>query len=264
VVVGATGGIGQRIAVRLVENGYSVCAIGRSPERVQAVKEALEFTNGGHLAFSLPPYPLICAHEIDLSSDLIDFDLVDIFSSLPRIDLLVVAHGASATPAAFDCIDVQEYRRVMDIDVWGTCVAIQRALGQMTEHGGSIVLLSSFHVAGTYPFRAVYNMAKNSISGLAKSLCCEYASYGINVNCIAPGQVYGDRSAEFVEKHYQTHGRDLYRKWARRAPGGRIVDPEDIAHTVLWLAKTKAVNGQTIYVDHGVTASNHYDGYEVQ
>jgi len=264
VVVGATGGIGQRIAVRLVENGYSVCAIGRSHERVQAVKEALDFANGGNLAFSLPPYPAIEAHVVDFSDDHFDSTLMEICHRLEEIDLLVVAHGASATPAAFDCVDMHEYRRVMDIDVWGTCVAIQRVLVHMTHTGGSIILLSSFHVAGTYPGRTVYNLAKHSISGLVQSLCCEYARYGINVNAIAPGQVTGERSDAFVEKHFRTHGQDLREKWAQRAPAGKIVDPEDIANTVLWLAKVKAVNGQTIYVDHGVTASNHYDGYGVQ
>jgi gluconate 5-dehydrogenase len=261
VVVGSTGGIGERIAVRLVENGFSVCAIGRSRERLKEVKSCLEFANGGNLAFSLPPHPKITTARVDFN-EWAGSGITAALLDIGRIDLLVLAHGASASPAAFDCINLQEFRRVLETDVWGSIVTCQEVVGRMKAQGsGSIVLLTSFHVSGTYPYRTVYNLAKNSISGLAKSLCCEYAKYGININAIAPGQVDGERSDAFVEAHWIESGRDLKKKWQRLAPACQIVDPEDIAHTVLWLTKAKSVNGQTIFLDHGVTASNYYDGY---
>jgi NAD(P)-dependent dehydrogenase (short-subunit alcohol dehydrogenase family) len=181
VVTGATGGIGERISIRLLENGYSVCAIGRDVDKLKSCKEQLDFAAGAWQAFSAPPHPKSWYYPWSAWGNIKTFR--SFLEQLPRIDLLVCAHGASASPAVFECITYDDYRAVHDTDVWYTIETCQEVLPYMVrQKSGSVTILSSFHVRGTYPFRTVYNTAKHAVVGLTESLCVEYAKYGIKVN----------------------------------------------------------------------------------
>jgi 2-hydroxycyclohexanecarboxyl-CoA dehydrogenase len=179
-----------------------------------------------------------------------------------KINLLVCAHGASARPFPFQDISVEEYSRVMNTDVLGTLGCCQEVVPIMKGAGnGSIVLISSFHIRGTYPYRTVYSLAKSGVSSLARSLCVEHAKYGININCIAPGQVDNQRSHTIAEDILKTTGQNVVPMWKSRMPSGKLVDSEDIATAVQFLANCPSINGQTIYLDGGATSSLWYQGH---
>jgi len=118
--------------------------------------------------------------------------------------------------------------------------------------GGSITMLTSFHVHGTYPGRLVYANSKAAISQMAKALCCDYARDGIRVNALALGQVEGPRTDSFGDLD------DM----KARSPAGKLVDNDDIYCALCMLMGCKAINGQTITADHGVTASLWHQPYE--
>ena len=261
IVTGATGGIGSTVATRLVEAGYSVMGLGRDQTKLDEMCANLHFTKAGWEGFRPPPYPMTATHVDNHMADTAVAVQKAYQDMGERIDLLVCCHGESPKPMKVLDLDYEEWLRMMMGDVWHSVEACQMVLPYMRDNVGSIVLLSSFHVTGTYPGRAAYNMAKHAIVGLTQSLCCDYAKYGININCIAPGQVDGPRSQGFVGRAFEDDGKDLMKLWKARAPAGKIVQEDDIAQTVIWLAKTKAVNGQTIVIDHGVTASNYYEAF---
>lgn len=261
VVVGATGGIGQVIARRLMEAGYSVCAIGRNKGKLDKTIEVLQYAQGAHAAFS-PPAPDLLSFQLSLESRR---EITKVFNTIRciwgKINLLVCAHGAEPNPTEFTDIDAAEYRRVMEVDLYGTWACCQEVIPTMIrqESHDSIVLLSSFHARGTYPRRAVYALAKSGVSALTRSLCVEYAKCDININCIAPGQVANQRSIDIARKIQEETGENPYNKWCERAPSGELVNPEDIATTVEYLANCPSINGQTLFIDGGATASLWYE-----
>jgi len=91
-----------------------------------------------------------------------------------------------------------------------------------------------------------YAASKAGLIGLTKSAAKEMASRNISVNCIAPGYISTDMTDNLSEK--------VKEELIKRIPLGRIGNPEDIAHTVLFLCanETKYITGQTITVDGGM------------
>jgi 2-deoxy-D-gluconate 3-dehydrogenase len=163
-----------------------------------------------------------------------------------RLDALVANHGVIVRRPAEE-LDLDDWQRVIDVNLTSVFVLCQEAAERMPD-GGAIVLLASqlafFGGVGT----AAYSASKGGIVQLAKSLSNEWASRGIRVNCIAPG---------FVETD-MTEGLPPERRAEidRRIPMGRFGDPGEVAAAIVWLVSPEAsyVTGAVLPVDGGYLA----------
>lgn len=249
-VSGATGGIGSVITERLWLEGYSILALGYSPTKVNALNDWFyEHQRGKQYGFAL-------AMDLHQHADLwrIHNLLQSTLKDTP-LTLLALCHGAAPAPGPALHAEMT-LRRVMEIDVFGTYALCALASRYMTEQRqGSIVVLSSIHSRMTYPARVPYATAKAALGGMARALAVELGSHNVRVNAICPWQVRGERSQRFADAMRGETGENLYELYKQRSPMRRLIEPEEIAETILWLTRTPSVTGQEIVLDSGVSSS---------
>lgn len=163
--------------------------------------------------------------------------------------------------ATFEDYELEEWRRVMSINLDGMFLVAQAVGKHMHSHahGGSIVQTSSIYGAMASDPRiyvgsrykghainnpAVYAASKAGVIGLTRWLATYWAAKNIRVNTLAPGGVHDTENETFV------------RKYSNRVPMGRMARREELAGAVLYLVSDASsyVTGQTLLVDGGLSA----------
>jgi 3-oxoacyl-[acyl-carrier protein] reductase len=236
VVIGAARGIGRAIALRLVEEGARV-VIGDTLER-DGRATAEQLARAGETLF-------VSADVADKTS--VDRLIETTLARFGRIDILVQNAGIYPLTLLPD-IPVEEWDRVLAVNLRGCFLALQACIPAMRAQGyGRIVLTSS--ITGprvTSPGHGHYSASKAGINGLIRAAALELAPHGITVNGVEPGNIVTEgatagRSPEFIAA------------MERSVPLGRLGTPQDVAHAVLFLASDEAayVTGTTIIVDGG-------------
>ncbi len=161
------------------------------------------------------------------------------------IDVLICSAGISLTGMIMDTTD-EEYRRVMDTNVYGPFAAIRAALpGMFWRRRGCILTVSSIWGQRGASCEAVYSASKAALIALTQAAAGEAASAGVRVNCIAPGLIDTDMNRRLSE----TDVRDL----AEEIPLGRMGTPEEVAETAFFLCGDSAayITGQVLSVNGG-------------
>jgi NAD(P)-dependent dehydrogenase (short-subunit alcohol dehydrogenase family) len=235
VVTGAAQGIGRAIADGLAAEGARIVVAD-----VQGARDAAAAYDGG------------VGVAVDVSSEAEVAAMVDqVVEHAGRIDVLVNNAGlyASLPMGPFDAISVDEWRRVMDVNVLSMFLTCRAVVPVMREHGGGkIVNISS----GT-PFRGVpyllhYVTSKGAIVAFTRSLARELGKDRVLVNCVAPGFTM----TEGVKQHP-----DVVEKLRDVSIAARTIQrdqtPEDTVGAVVYLAGPSSdfVTGQTIVIDGG-------------
>jgi 3-oxoacyl-[acyl-carrier protein] reductase len=235
-VIGGARGIGAAIAERLLEEGARV-VIG--DELLDEGSAAARRLSGRSEAMFVPA---------DVSrQDAIDPLVETTLQRFGRVDILVQNAGIFPYTMLPD-IAVEEWDRVLGVNLRGCFLAIQACAGPMrAQRYGRIVLTSS--ITGprvSSPGHAHYAASKAGINGLIRAAAIELAPHDITVNGVEPGNILtegiqAERSAEYISA------------MARSVPLGRLGTPLDVAHAVLFLASDEAayITGTTIVIDGG-------------
>jgi NAD(P)-dependent dehydrogenase (short-subunit alcohol dehydrogenase family) len=132
------------------------------------------------------------------------------------------------------------WKWILEVNVHGTMICAQAVLPGMVERrAGRIINFGSIAGVGGLPNWTAYAAAKGAIIAFTKSLACEVGEYGITVNCISPGAIYGEHRGDW------TRG-----TWLRR--GG---EPEEVAALAAFLASDEAgyITGANHMIDGGRT-----------
>ncbi len=149
----------------------------------------------------------------------------------------------SVVSAPFD-----EFRRKIDVDLFGTWLGVHYAVPEMIKRGGgSIINASSINALKGGKGRAAYTAAKGAITALTRSMAMDFAQHRIRVNAIAPGSTQTERilarrvgnpKPEMAERHLLG-----------------LLDPIDVAYAVLYFAseESRRTTGQILAVDSGYT-----------
>jgi NAD(P)-dependent dehydrogenase (short-subunit alcohol dehydrogenase family) len=235
VVTGAAQGIGRAIADALAAEGARIVVAD-----LQGADEAAASYPGG----------------VGLTVDVADEAAVDemVEETLERcggLDVLVNNAGlyASLAMRPFTEIPLEEWRRVMDVNVASMFLTCRAAVPAMRERGGgTIVNISSGTPFRGVPFLLHYVTSKGAIVAFTRALAKEVGRDGIRVNCVAPGFTMSDGVKEHPEVIEQLRDVSVAARTIQRDQ-----DPEDVVGAVTYLAgpTSSFVTGQTIVIDGG-------------
>ena len=178
-------------------------------------------------------------------------DVVDrIVVGYGRLDILVNLAGAQDRGTLYE-VDVDEWRKVMEISTTGILLGTRAVIPPMTETGGgAIVNLSSMAGKFAGEYGSAYAMSRAGMLHFTRASAIQLAKFGIRCNSVLPGWVH----TPFTEHIYEV---DSERDWrSERVPLGRWGEPEEIANAVCFLASDEAsyITGSELLVDGGVTA----------
>jgi 3-oxoacyl-[acyl-carrier protein] reductase len=235
-VTGGSRGIGAEIVRRLAADGAAV-AFTYGASAVDAEKLVAEVAAGGGRAVAIQADsgdPEQVARSVD-----------ETVAQLGGLDVLVNNAGV-AYISDVESVTLEQFDRLVAINVKGVFVAIQRALPHLGE-GGRIINIGSINaerVPG--PGLSIYAMSKGAVAGLTRGLARELGPRGITVNNVQPGPVATDMNPE--EGEFADSLREVMAL-------GRYGHPRDIASVVSYLAGPEAayVTGANWNVDGGFT-----------
>jgi gluconate 5-dehydrogenase len=250
-VTGAAMGLGRLFARTLAAAGVKVvCA----DVDVNSLKKSVsDIKSAGHDALALRA-------DVSLSEDVEKLVHATV-SEYGKLDIAVNNAGIITAPCRFHEIKLEDWNRLMAIDLTGVFLCMKQELKAMKD-GGKGVIVNIASVAGLrgvspeHQPRANYVAAKHGVIGLTKQAALEYATHNIRVNAIAPGWFSGtDLNRERVQEKTES---DIALQKKRNAfvPMERKGTLDELKGLVLYLASDASsyVTGQVFAIDGGVTA----------
>jgi NAD(P)-dependent dehydrogenase (short-subunit alcohol dehydrogenase family) len=239
VVTGGSRGIGFHIARMLLAENANVAICGRKQEGLDSA--AAQLGKPDRLM-------TVCAHVG--KEDEVEGLFEKTLAKFGRLDALVNNVGMNMITGVTDA-DPSLWRKIIDTNLTGTFLCARKA-GQImrSQNKGKIVSITSLAAHRASPAMGVYGIAKAGIEMMTKVLAQELAPHNINVNAVAPGMVRTDFSKPFWSNP------DVYPNIVKSIPLGRIAEPTDVAHPVLFLCSEGSdfITGQTLLVDGGASA----------
>ena len=173
-----------------------------------------------------------------------------------KLDVLVNNAAISGPNKPTHEIDVEEWEKLMGINVRGVFFCTKHAIPVMKERGGgSIINLSSIYGIVSAPDIPAYHASKGAVRLMTKTDALLYAKDGIRVNSIHPGYVWTPLVAQLGEE--SPEGVEGFRKKLDALhPIGHVGEPEDIGYGAVYLAsdESKFVTGSELVIDGGYTA----------
>lgn len=239
VITGGASGIGLAVARQLGEGGHPVALLDRQGDAVQ--KAADELRESGITAL---------AAEVDVTDrGAVDKALDQVRRELGPVRIMVTSAGIEST-APFGDITLDDWDRVLAVNLTGTFHCVQAAVPDMKEAGwGRIVTISSSSAQSGAPDRAHYVASKGGVIALTKALSFELAPLGITANTIPPSIIDTPMAREGA-KHDAMINLDAL---ATMTPVRRIGTPDDVAAATAFLCSDAAgfITGQIIGVNGG-------------
>jgi len=237
-VIGATGGIGSEVCMRLAAMGYDVAVHYSNNEEKANSLHAMILAQGKN-AF-------VAKADITIAKDVNDL-VESVTRRLGDITLLVNCSTLKIPNIKFDNLDWSDILQHFDLNVKGN-YHLAKALipGMKKRKAGKIILITTQATENTPPLDwMAYVTAKYALNGFAKSLAMELAAFNIQVNLVSPGMTETNLIADIPEK-----ARMLA---AAKVPLKRLAAAKDIAGAVGFLASDDSayMTGETIRVNGG-------------
>lgn len=244
-VTGGGSGIGLAIAERLATLGASLTLAGRSLERLETAAAAL----GRATRCDVVQIDVGDAESVHRA-----FAALDARGGTLRI--LINNAGAAKSAKLAETTEAL-WHEMLCVNLTGVYRCIREALPRILDAGGGrVVNVASTAGLTGYPYVSAYCAAKHGVIGLTRALALEVATKGVTVNAVCPGFTDTDIAKEAVANIVAKTGRTPEQARAEltsRNPQKRLVRPEEVAHTVVWLCLpgSEAITGQAIAVAGG-------------
>ena len=248
IITGSSSGIGAAVAVKFAEEG---AVIGLNYHRNH--DGAVEILNR---------IQKLGAEGLLLQGDISDKEeaesIVSKFTEkFGGIDILVNNSGiGSNTPDTVTEISQEDWERVIAVNLTGSQLMSKFVLPYMIEQGnGNIVNISSIRGLLGNPNLASYSSSKGGLVILTKQMACDYAEFGVRVNCVCPGFTETEMFKGYLNK--QADPEESKRRFSNMALLNRVGDPSEIACVVLFFASSASsfITGVALPVDGGYMAN---------
>jgi len=238
IVTGAAQGIGRELALAFAREGWSVAAADLQKERVESLR------NAPHGPGRVHPLVLDVCDEKSVRAG-----VAEIEKTFGRIDALINNAGLFTQLKRKPLVDIalDEWRRVMDVNLAGPFLMTQAVVEPMKRAGGgSIVNIATVGIYHGSNQLAHYNASKAGLIGLTRTAAHELGPHGIRVNAVAPG-------ATATEQVIAVSSPERLAQRAKNRCLARVQLPEDLIGPLLFLASRQSgfVTGQLLNVDGG-------------
>ncbi|KQP01022.1 glucose 1-dehydrogenase [Methylobacterium sp. Leaf93] len=235
-VTGAASGIGRAAALAFAAEGARVAIADRTEATLEHLRAEIEAGGGEVLAIRC---------DVSLPEE-VEAAIARTVERFGRLDCAFNNAGVENRATPVHEIELDEWDRILDINLRGTFLCMKYELAQMVRQGGGVVVNTSSGagirgVAGG----AAYAASKHAIIGLTRSAALDYARKNIRVNAILPGNIETPMMDRFT-------GGDV-QKAIDLEPVGRLGKPEEIAEAVLWMCSDLGgfVTGAATVIDGG-------------
>jgi NAD(P)-dependent dehydrogenase (short-subunit alcohol dehydrogenase family) len=240
IITGGNAGIGLATALLFARNGVNVAIIGRRAKENGMARAQVEAAG---------------AQCLDFAGDVTDeaFLRASVNQTAETFGGLHYAFnnaGVEQVPTALSDQTIDDYRRIIDVNVMGVWLAMREEIPLIQRSGGGCIV-NTASVAGLVGMAGIplYIAAKHAVLGLTKSVALEYAKHGVRVNAVCPGAVRTDLYDRFTGKNPE-----MEKAIEGMHPMGRSGTPEEVASAVLYLCRDATwTTGQGVVMDGGFT-----------
>ena len=241
VVTGGNGGIGLGMATAMAAAGADLVIWGRDEAKNAAAVEQLR--GHGRRAESV---------VVDVSDEAsVDEAFARTIETMGRVDSMFANAGTSGSGTPFWQLPLEEWRRVMTVNLDGVFLCLRAAAAHMVERGdgGSLVLVSSTSAIHGAAGNEAYGTAKTGLLGLTRALAVALARHQVRVNALCPGWTLTDLARGGYENE---RFRDAT---VQRTPVRRWADPSEMGPAAVFLADPTQMfhTGDHLVVDGGYT-----------
>lgn len=245
-ITGAGSGIGAAAARRLAKEGVAVGVLSRTGEEVAKVADQIRDAGGEALEL-----------EADISDPgKLGKAIERLVGHYGRLDGVVANAGVNGSWAPIEKLEFEEFRRTIDINLFGTFATIKLAVPHLRKNGGSVVVTSS--VNGTRMFSnsgaTAYSTSKAAQVAMARMLALELAKHRIRINSICPGAIRTEID-ENTEAEATEEAREPVVYPAGEIPltDGRPGTSEQVAELIRFLLSDESahITGTEVFIDGG-------------
>ena len=248
IVTGGSQGIGKAIATQLAAEGVRTVICARNFQNLQRAAAEITSATKGEI--------------LPLQADVTNLDQVkklvaDTVSAFGGVDILV-NNAAGSGSGAFTELTDEDWLHHFNVKMVGYVRCAREAMPHMKQKlWGRIVNIGGEAARGNGGFAS--GAANSAVVNFTKKLSDELAEFGITVNAIHPGSTRTARREHAAARKGITLD-ELVREQIKRIPIGRLIEPEEIASTILFLVSSRAaaITGQVLGVDGGSTRGIYY------
>lgn len=247
-ITGAGSGLGRVMAKSFAREKASVMVADIEREAAEQVAKELQASGSPSAAVSGDvSNPQDCDRLVKAA--------VERFGSL---DVLVNNASIGGPVQAVREMDGKGWEQTLTVNLTGAMLCCKAALAVMLPRGqGNVVNIASNVGKRGLPFRSPYVVSKWGMLGLTQTLALEVAQEGIRVNAVCPGAIRGERVEGYIRRQAEALGvskEEVRQEWLSAVPMRRMVEPEEVAEVVLFLAsdRSSAMTGQSVNVTAGM------------